>query len=126
MHGEQDIQGEQGEQGIQGIRGLQGDQGIQGEQGLQGIIGPQGIQGEQGIQGSPGFGVVLKGSAPNQASLPDATTLINGDAFFVVDQNNSLFVITDNTISTGYTNAGVIQGPQGIEGPQEILEPNVN
>jgi hypothetical protein len=130
------VQGLQGVQGmsVQGLQGIQGTQGmfIQGSQGLQGmsvqgaqgmsIQGAQGmsIQGSQGmsiqgvegrsIQGVGGTSVVLKGSVATVGDLPNPGSL--GDLYIVL--LDGCGYVSDG--ANGWTNVGVIQGPQGVQG----------
>lgn len=105
--------GQTGAQGPQGATGSVGTQGPRGDPGVQGPAGPTGLQGPTGATGAPGTGVNIKGSVPNQASLPaglDATS--TGVAYITVDTGH-LWVWD----GTKWVDAGVIVGPPGATGP---------
>ena len=106
--------GPEGPQGIAGSDGTVGPAGPQGEPGAQGETGLQGIQGEQGI---PGLGITFKGALPTEEDLPDGA--LQGDLYIVEDPAPAHGWVWDET-EGAYVDAGPVQGPQGIEGPQGI------
>jgi hypothetical protein len=125
IQGIQGIQGVQGEVGSQGIKGDTGDTGLQGDigpQGIQGIQGPIGLTGLTGEKGNDGTGVNILGSFSTEAELP--LTGSSGDAYLIQG-----FLYVWDPITSGYINAGNIQGPsgpqgiQGIQGPQGVIGP---
>ena len=115
LRGETGLTGDQGEigpSGEQGIQGLVGEQGIQGIQGEKGNQGEQGIQGVIGPKGNDGAGLIILGVYNTLEELTLAHPVgIAGDAYLV---SINLY-IWDTNISN-WTNTGIIQGPQGIQG----------
>ena len=74
---------------------------------LTGNEGEQGPKGEDGTDGADGTGITILGSFDTEDELPASGSL--GDSYLV---GGYLFVWTD----TGWDNAGLIQGPQGVPG----------
>ena len=103
--------GDKGDTGDQGTQGVQGLQGVQGTQGLQGAQGTQGIQGAS-IQGTAGTSVTILGSYNSLAELEAAHPTGTGGDGYIIDPY--LYV----WLSGAWTNVGVIQGPQGVQGLQ--------
>jgi hypothetical protein len=101
-------QGPAGPIGPSGPEGPAGPVGPTGSQGSQGAIGPQGIEGPAG---QPGAGFYFMGTVATPGDLP--TPAAQGDAYTVVS-TNTLWIYNGTT----WTNAGVIQGPQGVQGSQ--------
>src|SRR5262245_6848130 len=97
--------GDVGPAGPQGIPGPQGVAGVQGDQGIAGAAGPT------GATGPPGPSISLKGSVANAAALPASGAA--GDAWITSDTGD-MWVWN----GTGWTNAGHLQGPQGVTGPE--------
>lgn len=86
------------------LKGPKGDKGEPGEPST--VPGPQGEPGPQGIDGKS---VVLKDNVANEAALP--TDAQPGDAY-ITDDTGEIFVFG----SQGWTNAGILRGPQGLKG----------
>ena len=90
---------------------------LQGEQGIQGEPGIQGEQGIQGVQGAAGLGIAFKGNVATEAELP--TGAAQGDLYVVDSPAPARGFVWDETAAS-WTDAGPVQGPQGIEGPQGV------
>jgi hypothetical protein len=127
--GTQGIQGSQGvgNIGIQGTQGIQGS-GSDGAQGTQGTLGESiqgtqgdtiqgafGLQGTQGIKGSDGTSVNIKGSVPAEEDLPPAGNTV-GDGY-ITENDGHLWIWN----GANWVDAGVITGPQGIQGVQGTI-----
>jgi hypothetical protein len=79
------------------------------------VPGPQGIQ---GIQGPPGLGITFRGSVATVADLP--ATAAQGDLYNVENPTPAHGWVWDDE-AAAWTDAGQIQGPQGIEGPASTV-----
>lgn len=86
------------------LKGPKGDKGDPGEAST--VPGPRGEPGPQGIDGKS---VVLKDNVANEAALP--TDAQPGEAY-ITDDTGEIFVFG----SEGWTNAGILRGPQGLKG----------
>lgn len=104
--------GIQGPAGPTGAAGPQGSQGVAGPVGPQGVAGPVGPQGPTGPQGPEGAGLVIKGTVAGPGDLPP--TGEPGDAYLTEDGHLWTWSTTSNT----WSDAGQMQGPQGVPGPQ--------
>lgn len=89
---------------------FKGPQGDIGPQGPIGPEGPEGPAGKDGANGQNGTDIVITGSVPTFADLPEDPK--QQDAYFVQD-TSTLFVY----INTSWVNCGTHRGPQGIQGP---------
>ena len=79
-----------------------------------GIPGPAGPQGVKGDKGDQGVGLDVDGSVPTYADLP-APPFVNLNDVYVVEETGHGWIYTDR----GWIDLGVIiQGPQGVQGPQ--------
>jgi hypothetical protein len=77
--------------------------------------GPAGIQGQPGIQGPAGLGITYKMTVQTQADLPATAT--NGDLYVVSEPAPAHGFVWDGPTSA-WVDAGPVQGPQGVPGPQ--------
>ncbi len=101
--GLQGIQGLQGTAGTNGTNGLQGATGLTGDTGLQGIQGLQGTAGTNGTNGTNGINAVSAFAdfyalmpSDNAATIAPGTAISfpqNGEAFGIVRNNNSSFIL---------------------------------
>lgn len=99
---------------IQGPAGPQGPDGPAGPAGPDGVAGPAGPAGPEGPAGT---GVDIKGSVPDEASLPtDGNS--EGDAYISEDTGH-LFVWD----GAAWVDSGEIRGPAGPEGPAGAAGP---
>jgi hypothetical protein len=98
------LQGSQGPQGVPGPQGAQGPQGEQGSQGPQGVPGPQGEQGPQGVPGLLTTYTVVRGPfnvtgySKIVASANDPSDHILGWGFYVMDQADTMFLVSPGLI----------------------------
>lgn len=136
--GKQGIQGPQGNPGADGQDGADGitphigdngnwfigdsdtgkpSRGEKGETGATGPKGPEGPQGLQGPAGKDGTSFNIVGSVDNVDSLPDASTVEAGTAYFVgTTTPRNVYVV--NVETSSWVDQGKLQGPQGETGPQ--------
>jgi|694.fasta_scaffold16622_19 hypothetical protein len=112
--------GEPGKDGIDGSDGEPGPVGPQGEPGAVGPEGPQGIQGIPGIQGAPGLGITYRGNVATVDDLPD--TAAQGDLWTVAEPAPAHGFVWDED-AYDWVDAGPVQGPQGVAGPQGVQGP---
>jgi hypothetical protein len=96
--------------GPQGPAGPQGNAGPAGPPGAPGSAGPQGPPGPAGAPGQPGIGITFKGSVSDASQLPGGAA--QGD--FYLDESTGDGWVWDGST---WTNAGHLQGPQGLPGP---------
>ena len=79
-----------------------------------GIPGPTGPAGPKGAKGDMGDGLKIKGSAPNQGSLPNQA--VDGDIYVTIDNGHGW--VWGNGM---WNDLGIIlQGPTGAIGPQGL------
>jgi hypothetical protein len=109
--------GEPGPAGPPGERGLQGEPGVPGQPGAQGPQGVPGEQGQPGLQGPPGLGITYKGTVADEATLPATAT--QGDLYVVSTPAPARGFVWDSETSS-WVDAGPVQGPQGVPGPQGV------
>jgi hypothetical protein len=101
--------GPRGPVGPEGPTGPVGGAGPIGPQGPTGVQGPQGVPGPTGPTGQPGPGFLFLGTVATSGDLPASAT--QGDAY-TVTATNTLWIY-DGSV---WNDAGVIQGPQGVQG----------
>ncbi len=109
--------GEPGPAGPPGERGLQGEPGVPGQSGAQGPQGVPGEQGQPGLQGPPGLGITYKGTVADESTLPATAT--QGDLYVVSTPAPARGFVWDAETSS-WVDAGPVQGPQGVPGPQGV------
>ena len=114
--------GSKGDQGVAGPKGPVGPKGAEGPEGPIGATGAKGTQGVQGIKGSDGAtgkngtGVTVKGSKADGTAIKAITNSATGDMWIAQDTGHGW--VSDGATPTVWTDAGSIQGPQGIQGLQ--------
>lgn len=135
--GDQGLTGPAGPRGETGPRGLMGPQGKTGQRGAE---GPRGPQGEKGAAGQSAVIVgyfkfrkpselppdgILEANWDSPGNPPSYEQLAVGDALLYTGgttgdgQNGHLFSYVGTKFnSSGWVNAGSIEGPQGPQGPQ--------
>jgi hypothetical protein len=109
--------GAAGPQGETGAAGAKGETGPAGPQGDKGETGDQGQQGQQGIQGPAGLGIRYAGTVAAQGDLPATAT--QGDLYVVSTPEPARGYVWDDA-AVAWQDAGPVQGPQGVAGPQGI------
>jgi len=107
------VRGPQGPPGLQGVQGPEGATGSQGPVGVEGGRGVQGPAGLEGPVGPAGTGVAFRGSVPNTGALPLQGNH-QGDAFLVIADGHMWVWTGAQWADTG----PIIQGPQGVRGPE--------
>jgi hypothetical protein len=80
-------------------------------------VGPAGIQGQPGERGPAGLGITYKGTLAVEGDLAGVTDPAAGDLYIVSEPAPAHGFVWDAATSA-WVDAGPVQGPQGIPGPQ--------